>query len=62
LENFAALCIVSDVKLSKGEGLKVVAQKSSHQKCPRCWNYRATVGQVVDDADLCSRCAEVIKG
>jgi isoleucyl-tRNA synthetase len=62
LENFAALCIVSEVKLSKGLEQKVVAQKCSHPKCQRCWNYRSTVGQTSEYADLCSRCAEVVKG
>jgi isoleucyl-tRNA synthetase len=61
-ENFAALCIISEFKIEKGAETKIVAQKSPHQKCQRCWNYRSSVGQVTEYADLCSRCAAVIKG
>jgi isoleucyl-tRNA synthetase len=62
LENFAALCIVSEVTIEKGLEPKLVAQKCSHPKCQRCWNYRSTVGQTAEYADLCSRCTAVIKG
>jgi len=62
LEQFAALCIVSEVKLQSGAGeAKVVAEKSSHQKCQRCWNYRPSVGADSEYRDLCERCVEVIK-
>jgi len=64
LENFAALCIVSEVKLQKGSadrsGSTVVAQKSSHEKCQRCWNYWPSVGSDSKHPDLCSRCVKVI--
>jgi len=64
LENFAALCIVSEVKLQKGSadrsGPTVVAQKSSHEKCQRCWNYWPSVGSDSEHPDLCSRCVKVI--
>jgi len=62
LEQFAAFCIVSEVKLQSGAGeAKVVAEKSSHQKCQRCWNYRLSVGADSEHRDLCERCVEVIK-
>jgi len=61
LDNFAALCIVSEAKIEKGPELKVIAQKSTHSKCQRCWNYRPSVGQNTDYADLCDRCAEVVQ-
>lgn len=60
LDNFAALCIVSEVKLSSGDTLKVVAQKSSHEKCARCWNFWPSVGKDSQFPDLCSRCIDVI--
>jgi isoleucyl-tRNA synthetase len=63
LEQFAALCIVSEVKLQNAVGETVVsAQKSSNQKCQRCWNYWPTVGTNAEHPDLCSRCVEVISG
>jgi len=64
LDNLAALCIVSEVSLKKGSvdqsGPTVVAQKSSHEKCQRCWNYWASVGSNSEYADLCERCVEVV--
>jgi isoleucyl-tRNA synthetase len=61
LERFAALCIVSEVKLQDGAGeTKVVAEKSSHQKCQRCWNYWPSVGKNSKFPDICDRCVEVI--
>jgi len=63
LKQFAALCIVSEVRLEKAAGeTKVIAQKSSYNKCQRCWNYWPSVGKNERYPDLCSRCAEVVKG
>jgi len=59
-ETFAALCIVSEVKLQSGTQLKVVVDKSSHQKCQRCWNYWSSVGADSEYDDLCQRCVEVV--
>ena len=62
IKNFAALCIVSEIKLDKGKSPKLVtAEKSPHKKCQRCWNYWHSVGQNTDNPDLCSRCVEVVK-
>ncbi|MCK4914135.1 MAG: isoleucine--tRNA ligase [Planctomycetes bacterium] len=61
LEQFAALCIASEVKLQKEKGeLKIAAQKSEHQKCERCWNYWPSVGTDSAYPDLCQRCAKVV--
>ena len=63
LEQFAALCIVSEVKLQKAaDETTVVAQKSSHQKCQRCWNYWPSVGADSEHHDLCKRCVSVVRG
>jgi isoleucyl-tRNA synthetase len=64
-EKIAALCIVSEVKFIAGSPPQagkrtVTAQKSSHQKCQRCWNYGPTVGKNEKYPDLCSRCADVV--
>jgi isoleucyl-tRNA synthetase len=62
LKSFAALCIVSEVKLEKAAGQrKVVAQKSSHNKCRRCWNYWPSVGSNTEHPDLCERCVETVE-
>jgi isoleucyl-tRNA synthetase len=63
LKNFAALCIVSEVKLEKSKGpTKISAGKSPHLKCQRCWNYWPTVGKNTNHPDLCQRCIEVVQG
>ena len=61
LEQFAALCIVSEVKLVKATGeTTVAAQKSGYNKCQRCWNYWPSVGTDSEHPDLCERCVKVI--
>ena len=62
LEDFAALCIVSEVQIEKGDSTKAAAEKSPCQKCQRCWNYRADVGKISGYPDLCGRCADVVRG
>jgi isoleucyl-tRNA synthetase len=60
LEQFAALCIVSEVKLTKADSeTNITAEKSSFEKCQRCWNYWPSVGKNNLHGDLCQRCAEV---
>ena len=62
VKQFAAMCIVSEVKLEKAAGeRKVVAQKSSYNKCQRCWNYWQSVGTDAQYPDVCARCANVLK-
>ena len=62
LEQFAALCIVSEVKLQKTTDQTIIAaQKSEHQKCQRCWNFWPSVGADSEHPDLCERCISVIK-
>ncbi len=61
VEAFAALCIVSEVTLTKGAEPRIVAQKSTHAKCQRCWNYWPSVGADPEHHDLCKRCIQVVK-
>jgi isoleucyl-tRNA synthetase len=61
LKNFAALCIVSEIKLEKIKGqTEVVAEKSPHKKCQRCWNWWSSVGADNRYPDLCERCAKTL--
>ena len=62
IETFASLCIVSEVRIAKGDALKVSAEKCSHAKCERCWYYYPSVGQNADKPDLCDRCVNVVAG
>jgi len=61
LEQFAALCIVSEMTLQKdADKTHVAAQKSTYQKCQRCWNLWPSVGADKKHPDLCKRCISVI--
>ncbi|HDZ68956.1 MAG TPA: hypothetical protein ENH43_00850, partial [Phycisphaerales bacterium] len=61
-DQFAALCIVSEVKLQKAAPeTTVAAQKSGYRKCQRCWNYWPSVGTNSEYPDLCKRCVGVIR-
>ena len=44
------------------EGLKVVVNKTEHQKCTRCWHHLESVGQNEAHPELCGRCVENIDG
>jgi len=60
LDQFAALCIASEVKLQTTVGETTVgAQKSTCEKCQRCWNYWPSVGANAEHPDLCQRCTDV---
>jgi isoleucyl-tRNA synthetase len=60
-EAFAALCITSEVKIEDGAAsTTVVAEKCTHGKCQRCWNYWPSVGTNAEHTDLCERCAAVV--
>ena len=55
LDRFAALCIVSEVKLEEvAEQTTVTAQKSPYPKCQRCWNYWPSVGTDAEYPDICA--------
>jgi isoleucyl-tRNA synthetase len=59
---FAALCIVSEVKLEEGAAqTTVIAGKSPYPKCQRCWNYWPSVGTSVEHPDICERCTSVVR-
>jgi isoleucyl-tRNA synthetase len=63
VEAFAALCIVSEVKLEPGaESTTVTVAKSTHPKCQRCWNYWPSVGADSEYPDICQRCVDVVRG
>jgi isoleucyl-tRNA synthetase len=40
--------------------LWVLARKSPHAKCERCWNLRPSVGQDSEHPTLCDRCVRVV--
>jgi isoleucyl-tRNA synthetase len=52
---------VQRVKLEEGE-MAVQVTPSEHEKCVRCWHYRADVGSDPAHPELCGRCVENIEG
>lgn len=55
-----SLFIVSDIKASKGTALSIEVNKSSFNKCARCWQYRKEVGTIKGHEELCERCKNAI--
>ncbi|MBF0471566.1 MAG: isoleucine--tRNA ligase [Gammaproteobacteria bacterium] len=50
------------ITLSNGEKLALKVTPSTHQKCSRCWHYRADVGSDPDRPQLCGRCIDNVEG
>ena len=48
--------ITSQAKVTEGVEEKITVTASPHQKCERCWHYRADVGAHADHPTLCGRC------
>jgi isoleucyl-tRNA synthetase len=44
--------------LTEVEGLRVRVSPSGHQKCARCWHYRADVGSNPAHPEICVRCVD----
>lgn len=62
--------ITSQAKLVQGddgektdlEGLSLAIEKSSGEKCERCWHYREDVGSHAEHSTICSRCVANVVG
>ena len=70
MDELAALCIVSKLKVVRDEtlgeagenfsGVAVDIERASGEKCERCWIYSDSVGTDSKHPTLCSRCAAVV--
>ena len=47
---------------NNADAVAIQVQASSHQKCERCWHYRADVGSHAEHAGLCGRCVTNLFG
>lgn len=57
--------ITSDAKVYKAANAsdkKIVVAPSKHEKCSRCWHYRADVGANAEHPTICSRCESNLFG
>jgi isoleucyl-tRNA synthetase len=52
----------AEAPAAEGASAWIVAAPSKHAKCVRCWHYRADVGSVAGDPELCARCVENVRG
>jgi isoleucyl-tRNA synthetase len=52
----------ADASAAEGIDAGILARPSAHSKCVRCWHYRPEVGSFADDAELCGRCVENVRG
>ena len=56
------IAIVSAVEVTDGDQeLEISAEHAAGHKCARCWQWKEDVGQDAAHADLCARCADVLK-
>ena len=55
--------IVSQAQIGKptGGALRVKVSRAAGQKCVRCWRWSEDAGKSGPDAELCGRCADVVK-
>ncbi len=60
-ENWEDFLIVSQVDIKTGDEITAEVSKTEGIKCTRCWKTLPDVG-TLNPADLCGRCAEVVKG
>ncbi|MCS6766281.1 MAG: isoleucine--tRNA ligase [Candidatus Protistobacter heckmanni] len=61
---FVLITSAASVQTQGGEGtpLQVKVRASGHQKCERCWHYRADVGHDAAHPTLCARCTSNLFG
>jgi isoleucyl-tRNA synthetase len=52
----------STAKPSDLEGLSLIVEASSKEKCERCWHHREDVGKSEVHPSLCGRCIENVDG
>ena len=68
-DELAALCIVSKLRVIRGNGegmqgenlpVQIAIERASGDKCERCWMYVDSIGQNSKHPTLCARCAAVV--
>jgi isoleucyl-tRNA synthetase len=73
-DQLASICIVSEAELFGDEtpipddafsseiieNLSIRVAKAYGDKCPRCWQYRTTIGEDAAHPDVCAQCAAAL--
>lgn len=52
----------ADVEQGEVEGFAVKVRHVDGEKCPRCWHFSDTVGNVAEHPTLCARCVDNVAG
>jgi len=56
------LLMIAELTIEEGDGLIVVAKKTSLPKCERCWIHHESVGKFHNHPTLCEKCYSVVNG
>ena len=56
------MLITSAASVALAGGLSITVTPSTHQKCERCWHYRADVGVNPAHPTICGRCESNLYG
>jgi isoleucyl-tRNA synthetase len=59
-EELEEFFILSDLVIEPASELSAIVEKTSFNKCARCWRHREYVGKSSAHPDLCDRCEEVV--
>ena len=59
-EDLRYIFIVSQVEVHEGDKFNVEIQKAHGEKCERCWNYSARVGESEKYSTVCERCVAAL--
>lgn len=54
--------LLPSFKMQNGDEVKIEVNKSTKEKCIRCWHLRTDVGSNKDHPELCTRCVENVDG
>jgi isoleucyl-tRNA synthetase len=66
-DDLETICIVSRLTVRRsdvaaaGQTIAVRVERAPGAKCPRCWNYRESVGASATHPALCDRCVAVLQ-
>ena len=58
--DLSSIFIVSNVEIKEGNEVLIDVEKSTFNKCARCWQYKKEVGTIKNNEGLCKRCSEAI--
>ena len=60
--NYVLLTSKTIIREGESEAFNITVSKSPHNKCERCWHYRADVGIRAEHPTICGRCVSSLEG